>query len=685
MRDKIFLVFLFCLFVAVHHIWFFNNGFLTAGDWGVIHEASIKEYFAPPYMWSNNPFSFGGANFTLSFYPTRLLYGFLAVNHVSYQFIEKVVYMWPLILTPVFIYLLIRKLKFSSLAALTGAIVYTYNTFFVMKRIDHLDLAITFAIAPFIIWLYMETLQERKLHYAVATALVAFVAGSYEFRGFYMTVMVMFLYAIYYLASNKNGFIKHLLFALAPFILILLMNVYWIYPLSKLGVLLHNQVFDRGLFGDSFLSIRDAITIHHPFWTGAKPTSFEVQPTPLYFLSIPLLAFLGLLYNRKNRYVIFFGIVSLIGIFLSKQVGAPFSFAYPWLTHHILGFAAFREGSKFFFLVGLGYAVLIAAFVDWIIKRGKQRKNELSSYIILVIIWCLFLFNALPVATGAIGGLAVSRHQPADYQKLNDFILKSPGYFRTLWVPTFSRWGIYTGNHPVIAAGPTMEGLWIKFSNYDPKTPRITSDQIINAFKKPQFDRLLAASSVKYIIIPLEDKENDDNFFNDYGKLPHFYSDALNKIPYLKKISLNTKSVVVFENVLFHPHLYIADEREDGHNSTTYKSITTNYINPTRYRVILPHRSTDYYLYFSEYFDPGWQLIINDKTITSTKSDSGYNSFYIPTRSLNGKSTIATIFFQPQTQILIPFLISLLTIILSVFCLLTVGIKNAYLHRYVEK
>jgi len=78
--------------------------------------------------------------------------------------------------------------------------------------------------------------------------------------------------------------------------------------------------------------------------------------------------------GRKNKDVVFFGVVALIGILLSKQVDDPFPGLYPWLFKNVPGFNAFREASKFYFLIALGYSVLIGSFVDWLWKWAQQKK-----------------------------------------------------------------------------------------------------------------------------------------------------------------------------------------------------------------------------------------------------------------------------------------------------------------------
>jgi hypothetical protein len=169
-----------------------------------------------------------------------------------------------------------------------------------------------------------------------------------------------------------HSFIKISFLVFLSIIIVFLLNAYWLLAFGKTGTLTVNSFFSRELFGNEFLNINYAFTLFHPFWTGKRTTEFIIQPIPFTFWLIPLVAFIGLFLQRKKKNILFFGMVALVGIFLTKQVGQPFPNLYPWLYTHFPGFNAFREASKFFFIVALGYSVLIAAFIDWMWSKWKQ-------------------------------------------------------------------------------------------------------------------------------------------------------------------------------------------------------------------------------------------------------------------------------------------------------------------------
>ena len=173
---------------------------------------------------------------------------------------------------------------------------------------------------------------------------------------------------------------------------------------------------------------------------------------------------LGLYLNRKNKNILFFGTIALLGIFLTKQVAPPFPDTYLWLFENFPGFNAFREASKFYLLIILGFSVLIAGFVDWIWKNLDDKGFQYyAKYASIIIIAGIFLWNTKPIITTEFGTLFVQREKPQEYAIFKDFVLKQDSYFRTLWLPTSSRWSIYTNNHPAVNTVSMINTNWSSF------------------------------------------------------------------------------------------------------------------------------------------------------------------------------------------------------------------------------
>ncbi len=140
---------------------------------------------------------------------------------------------------------------------------------------------------------------------------------------------------------------------------------------------------------------------------------------------------------------------------------------------------------------------------------------------------------------------------------INNFILKQNDYFRTLWLPTNSRWLVYTNDRPEVSMADVLQANWQGYKQYS----QITAKEMVNFLHYQYASDLLDMSSIKYVIIPLQDKINADDFFVYYGEPRQYYINDLNQIKYLHKINVGTKNIVVYKNENYKPLLYNQQSR----------------------------------------------------------------------------------------------------------------------------
>ncbi len=625
--------------IIVHWRWVSNLAVLTWGDWTYQDPQTLKDFFSIPSIWSSS--ALGDINIGISFTPFQLIYSILAHVNFSYGLAERVLFFWLIIIAiPLCSYFLIKHITNNSYAALVGSIVYSYNTYFSEIKTGHLTLLVAFAFCPLVILFFQKTIEKKSFYYALLTAAVGFIVSFYEFRAFYILCFILFFYFIYFLIflggiRSWRDLLKISFFAGLPIIIDFLLNVYWLIAIGKAGSLTSNVFFDRTLFGNEFLNINYAFSLSHPFWSGGRTTDFISQPIQLIFWILPFFAFLGLFLQRKNKNILFWGIIALLGIFLTKQVGQPFSGVYPWLYEHFPGFNAFREASKFFFLIALGYSVLIAAFIDSLWKDNKPVKIILwSRYLFTILLGMITLLSVKPLITAELATLFIPRQMPTDYQIMNTYINKETDFSRTFWVPTFSRWNVYTKTHPEVSDVNQINGAWLPFIEKERKMMEKVSSYEVNKYtegelvtlllQKPYANTLLDISSIKYVVIPLQDSLNDDNFFRYYGKERAFYIQQLNKLDYLKRIDIETKSSIIYENEDFRPHLYVTTEVESINKAVPYSGVEYSFINPSEYTVRLHNVKRLEYLHFSESFHPQWQIRVGDFSWIDALTKSNY-------------------------------------------------------------
>lgn len=586
-----FLVILLFIVIFTHWRWFANLSIFTYGDWWYHFSESTREWLTTPLSWRSQN-SLGGVNLGISGWPYMYIYGILGRLGFSSEIPDRILFLiFPLIVSALSSFFLIYHVTKSRIASLVGSFVYLFNTYFMVLQTSHLTLMAAFSFSPLAILLFIKSLEEKKVRLALLTGIILSVVASYEFRAFYIVAWVCLFYFLWHLfiddiVNIKNALIKSFL-AFFPIFIVILLNSYWLLGAAKLGLSSSTEILSRALFGSGYMNIWEALTIFHPFWTGSKPAVFVVQPIPMWFYLIPLFSIVGLLKGKKNTNVLFFGLISILGILLAKQQGLPFPDLYQWLYEKLPGFNAFRESSKFYFLIALGYSILIGSFVDWVYNNHgfkKIRYGQVLKVLLLIIPVIIFLVNSIPLITADIDSLFVARTIPNDYLIAKKFILSQDSFFRTLWVPTNSRWSIYSNNHPSVS--------WLY--DFDPQ-PDFSDDNT---------NILMDTYGIKYVFIPLQDTANDDDFFSVSRDT---YVSMLNKASFLKPLDIGTKNLLVYENVDPRSHLYITDQ--DDHKN----DLQITRISSVQYKINIKSLRSVSDLNFSESYHPGWKIISGSK------------------------------------------------------------------------
>lgn len=698
--------FIALIHVYAYRVWLFSSGILSQGDWMLSLPNYSKQLLSLPVIWKS--YSIGSIDLTPPFYLFMLLEGILSNLGIGYGYIERITFMWPIaILTIPLTYLFIKSIVQNRVAALVGAIIYAYNTYFLIIQTGHLTLMVGFALAPLVLYLFSLTLDKKSFFYAILAGLSAFIISIYEFRAFYLVTIIALFYYLYYLFAIADKKLittlrKTVAYAISPVVIVVLLNIYWILPYMFATVAFDGTVFSRELFGKEFFNISKASTLFHPYWTGDKYFPFITQPIPHHFFLLPILAFLGLYVGRKNKKIVFYGIVSLLGVFLTKQNNAPFPDVYTWLYGHFPGFGAFREASKFYFIVALGYSVLIGAFVDWMWRNWKTGYLYKLKYLVVLIIVGLSVWNLKPLVMGTYGTLFEDRTMPHEYISLNNYIDSQNEFFRTLWIPVDSRWGTNTDLHPKVGAANMASGIWKDFAVQ--KEYASLGAQFIDFYNTDNKNMLLNTTSVKYVIVPKVDKENEDNFYDLFGKERNDYIANLDKAKYLKRQDLSLNTITIYENMNYKPHIYITDEKESIEKNITFRTVQYEHITNAEYRINLKNLSKPIYIHFTDSYHPDWRIRLGDFQWTEllfnhnyfipndfhSKNEAKLNSYYIDpdyvkknlkkdqysVNSDGSLDAVITLYFVPQTYTYIGFAISSLVFLALLSYLLFTILKK---------
>lgn len=675
------------LFLCVVFYRWFGPGYFVNGDTWLVNKESAKYTFAP-FVWEG----FQDIGIFMTEIPFMLIYYISSLPTLFFNlefnaFTIKFLFFFPYILVaPLGMYLLSYKLTKNILGSAVASLIYTVNipilTSFAM---GHLHITVPQAFLPLILLSMIIYFEKEEIIPLLLTTIFLLLTGLYEFRFFYIAYIVLSLFIIYQVIVFRGKNFKK---ALKLFIVVsaagLLFNLFWLLPLLFSSTNYSaNPILNRPLFGSEFLSVLNPLTLFHPYWTPNEVSVFTSQIIPSVFLLFPALAIMGYLLNRKNKLLLFFLIILILGLTLTKASNPPFETLYSKLYTHLPGFKLFRESTKFFYFVALSYSVLTAFLIKWL---SETR----SKYLYIVVAAVLFVtsYIALPVLTGKAKALFVPVNiQDDSYPILNDFLRKENKntYFRILQVPTASSLNYVSDTMPNLHL-PFVYGLW--HEQFQMESP-IKINGLSDFLLFPQLENLLSLYATRYLILPKSHSYLDGNIFYWYEEREIFLK-KLDSLPYLRKVNIGTNKITVYEVKYIKPHLYITSEEETLYKKIDYERVDFEEINPTKYIVRINNLKNTKFLNFSEAYNSNWNLRIgtfkwfevvkpnyflsdtlhlqNNAKLNSFRLDPEYikNHFAKSEYNINPDGGIdleLTLYFKPQSYFYFGVLISVLTLI----------------------
>lgn len=549
----------------VTHIEWFNFGsVLFSWDWKIWPDDIVKSLVAGGQGTYISYFDFGAQNVQVYFNALFILWGLAG----SYIVASKVLVLIPVaifsLLSP---YLLIKYLINSKRAAFIGALSFAFSTTLLYKELSHLFLALSFSLQPLVLLFFIKFLKKQSSFNLIKFVVVFNIVAVLEIRMVFVSFLILGIYALYSLEEMMYFFKKKYIALFFVIIISFLLNVFWIAPTFLFETSAISDIADRGIFGDHLANLFYSITNSYYSWTGHLATSFITQPIKIHSWVVVFIAFsvlslnLSLLSNKSkntHKYILYFATISLLGIFLCKQSAEPFVSAYSWLYYNFPGFNLFRESSKFFVLIGLGYAFLISGAYYFLVD-SNQKINNIIKNIIFIILSLVLLINAIPLVNKEIGHLFFKKQEPADYALINNKIESDKDFYRTMWVPRDSRWGRFSNKNPKIGLASILKKELIDFSIVTNSSKVSVENNLLTLLKFQYFNSIIDSGSIKYVIVPNQDSVNDYDDFEYYGgseneNIRQWYIDQLDKLLYLKRSDIKTKDLVIYENKNYKPY-----------------------------------------------------------------------------------------------------------------------------------
>jgi len=676
---KLFKVIVFVAFVLLVALVFrnwFQSGLISGGDFQIYYKEMFHSltFFPPPaWNWSvNGGFGANGAALLWNYIAVQIpivilghLFGF------PWTVIQRFSYLFPLLIllfiAPFFVFRKLFKFPFSLLALL----IFGLNTYILMLiGGGQIFLSLAYSLIPLVLYSCYKLFREKnvftkKIKFVLIFSLILSAQLLLDIRIAYVALTALaILLMLDLLFFNKNY--KNILYFCISLVISGLIHFFWILPTLLLRsnplAAFGEQFTSLGIVNYlSFAKFENTISLLQPNWPeNIFGKAYFMRPE---FLILPMLAFSALLFihkaqKEKRELIVFFVIIGLLGAFLAKGTNEPFGALYLFLFERFPGFIMFRDSTKWYPLVAISYTVLVPFTIwniyEWLKSQPKfqiNSKNKILNlqnlFLLLTVFYLVFLIR--PAWMGQLTGIFKPTQIPADYIKLEQFLAKDNNFYRTVWFPRSSKYSFYSTMRPLIFAS----GLTNKYS----------INKISETFSSVQIQTLLQDISAKYIIVP--DDSSGEIFLTDRKYDDKLYETTLNnvsKISYLKRIEGFGK-IGVFEVPNVKDHLW---------SPARNLSLTYRYISPVEYKLMIKNAKKGDLIVFSESYDSKWIAENTQFKIQSSKFDDRFDSFILPQ---DGDYSLK-VYYTPQDYVNIGLVISVGTLIVSLFTLLILLFKK---------
>jgi hypothetical protein len=622
---------------------------IVRGDWRFFWPENLSDFIGIPSAWDpslNSGIGQSGVpllwinsylNFTASF----------SILGLSWPLIGYIFWLIPAVLGSFFSMFFLYRFFFpkQKTFAIFAGIIYVSNTYFLLLISGgQFGVALSYAVAPLVLLRFLILFRKQSVKTAILAGLSWSLLLLFDPRIMYVTLIALVILWLFQFTKPKK-ILRYVIFVvIIPVLLIVLLHSYWLFPIvlfrnvsvaAELGNLDSFKFF-------SFADFSHALAFLHPNWPeNIFGKVYFLQPQ---FLLIPLIAFSSLIFvKRENKNVLLpLMLLVLFGAFLAKGVQEPFGFMNEIIYRHVPGMGMFRDPTKFYVLIALGYSVLIPIacyFFKQKILANRLKHFEKKYVYIVMFLWFLLLFSSVTLGN-PINNL-LPKHVPSEYVQLKNFFIAQPGFYRTVWIPKLQRYRYFSDTIP---SSDLSDMTTVK----PEELPRLVKDK--------KFQTKLQQFGVQYLIIPydseseifLTDRKYDEKVYQKYVQ-------TLNNTPWLHKEKQFGK-IIVYKVSDAKGHFWLMGS---GTNVSSKKLSSTDYV------VKLPKNDASQILIFSERFDPNWIAKIDGNEEHSQKFAAGMNSF-----AISKGATSIEIYYAPQRFVNIGLIICLCTLLVSLFVLI---------------
>lgn len=368
---------------------------------------------------------------TAKIFPYNLLLSLLSLFGISIYGSQKILFYLIFTTSGVTAYFLIKYLltskSYNRIVALLGANFYMMNTYLIQLRwgSGYLMSLFFYVIFPLIVLMWFKGRTTKDIKYGIYMALSCLLAlPSLSNPAHFLSILVIcgldLLLQLFTNFRNKLNLISLFKYVFTTFLIFVFILAFWmasiaitfkdsLINLSKTTLQFRQEIVTASMSSilNLFRNLGD-----WGFWTAhAGDLYYPYSPlyrTPLFIIigfAIVLFSFTALFFlktqdTEQKHNSIFFSLVFLIGIWLSKGIHDYWRNIYQWAVHNIPLAGALRAAyEKSGILMVIGTTVLVAFSLAIVLQCAKTRNRRIA---LILFLFSLINIYAWPFWTGDI-------------------------------------------------------------------------------------------------------------------------------------------------------------------------------------------------------------------------------------------------------------------------------------------
>ncbi len=574
----------------------------------------------------------------------------------------------------VFMYLFLRQIfNFEVIYAISGSLFYLLNLFSmtqIWKRFIYYH-HLAWAYLPLFLFSWIKWIDSGKLRY-----LVIFLVSSLLFcqvfshpsfvLTFWVTAGLFSIYQAINLKKDRRRVFRLLTQSATAFIFWLIINIWWIYPLTTMsGSYSENNIPQWQFNLDSLKGVshyqktQDIIFLSQSWYFGKDSDWFGFYHYPIiYLLSLGVLMVVayGIYQGRKKKLKYWGFVLSLfiVSWFVSKGTNFPLGDTFYEILFKTIPMSAVLRNpyEKLGIVFLISYTVFLTLGLTWVINKIKPK------FKLIVLGSLLFLFCGilvLPIWTGLVFPAKDRVQIPGYYFQANSY-LNSVNSQRSFHIPFVTNveklsysWG-YIGEDPsenlFDSETVSFPGVPI-FENLYQKLPRYLDNR--------NFPKLLGMLGVDHVILHSDIVSPKTDVASASGMISHWQG-----IGQPKQIG----SIVVYtmDEQLVKPRIYTSSQLvainstdellkavlNDQINLKTQVAVTgpimsQNYslapkdtftkLSNTNYKIRIENATGPFVLVFTNTFNPSWQLKVDGVQVKEHFKINGFANGWLVSKN----------------------------------------------------